>query len=85
MDANFRGFKTDLLIYRSSKKDKGYISINFRGRRRKIGAKLPPELRIIDVFIRDESDKQIQTRFSTANLKEEGLDCEFLGAWKKWK
>ena len=83
VDANFRGFKTDLLLYRSTKNDKGFISINFRGRRRKVGAKLPPGLRVIDVFIRNESDEQIQARFSTANLKEDGMDCEFLGAWKK--
>lgn len=83
VDASFRGFKTNLLIYRSAKKNKGYISINFRGRRRKIGAKLPPGLRVIDVLLRDESDEQIQSRFSTPNLKEEGLGCEFLGAWKK--
>ena len=85
VDADFRGFKTDLLIYRSTKEDKGYISINFRGRRRKIGAKLPPGLRIIDVLIRDESEEQITARFSIPNLKEEGLDCVFLGAWEKRK
>lgn len=53
---NFRGVRSDLLLYRSKKKDKGYISINFRGRRRNYGQKLPENLRIIDIIIKDEND-----------------------------
>lgn len=45
------GFKSDLLLYRSQKEDKAYISINFRGRRRSEGFKYPKRLRIMDVII----------------------------------
>ena len=48
----FRGFKTDLLLYRSKKDDKGYISINIRGRRRSIGFRHPHGLRIIDIVVK---------------------------------
>ena len=34
VNTKYRGFKSDLLLYRSQKEDKGYISINIRGRRR---------------------------------------------------
>lgn len=46
----YRGFKTDLLLYRSQKEDKGYIAINVRGRRR-VRLDKPKNLRLIDVVI----------------------------------
>ena len=85
VDANFRRFKTDLLLFRSNeeKEDrKGYKSINFRGRRRKEGAKRPPGLRIIDILLHEETDNQIQARFTSGTLKAIDLDCVFLGEWK---
>lgn len=50
----YRGFRTDLLLYRSQKKDKACISINIKGRRRNEFHKTPRNLRIIDIIIRDE-------------------------------
>ncbi len=64
VDANFRGFKTDLLLFRSRSKNKGYISINFRGRRRNSNAKIPRDLRIIDIIINQESEAEICKLFS---------------------
>lgn len=82
VDTRFRGFKTDLLLYRSGKEDKGYISINFRGRRRNRGGRLPKDLRIIDIIIREESDEILQERFSRGVLSPYENNIEFLGCWK---
>lgn len=54
--ANFRGYKSDLLFFRSTCEDKAYISISIRGRRRNEGQKIPPKLRMIDIIIREERD-----------------------------
>lgn len=56
LSRKFRGIKSDLLLYRSNKTDKGYISICIRGRRRNFDHKLPKNLRVIDIIIRDASD-----------------------------
>lgn len=53
---NFRGVHSDLLLYRSKYKDKGYISINFRARRRNSEKQLPDNLRVIDIYIRSVND-----------------------------
>ena len=50
--AKYRGYKTDLLLYRSHKDDKGYIAINIRGRRRSRVRK-PKNLRLIDIVVQD--------------------------------
>lgn len=50
LNAKHRGIKSDLLLYRKEKNDKGYISINFRGRRRNTGFRYPKGLRIIDII-----------------------------------
>ena len=49
----FRRFKSDLLLYRSNTryKDKGYISLNIRGRRRTDEFRHPEDLRIIDAVV----------------------------------
>lgn len=47
--SKYRGFKSDLLLFRSQKEEKGYISINIRGRQRSYGFKYPQGLRIIDI------------------------------------
>ena len=57
-----RGFNSDLLLFRSQKEEKGYISVNIRGRRRSEGFRYPKGLRIIDIIIKafgsEESTKQ---------------------------
>lgn len=62
-----RGLKTDLLLYRSQKKDKGHISINIRGRSRGYGFSCPEGLRIIDIVF-----KAIGTEESTARRLNKG-------------
>lgn len=83
-NSDFRGFKTDLLIYRSNnpKERKGHIAINIRGRRRNQDARIPNDLRVIDVILRDETDAQIQSRFSNGILSISAPGIEFLGEWK---
>lgn len=56
LSRKFRGFKSDLLLYRSGKEDKGYISICIRGRKRNSEHKLPSNLRVIDIIIKNEDD-----------------------------
>ena len=50
----YRKLKSDLILYRKSNKD--YISISIRGRRRNFNNKIPKDLRVIDIIIRDEND-----------------------------
>lgn len=65
----YRGFKSDLLLYRSQKDKKEYISINIRGRRRSIGFKHPKELRIIDIILGSISNEEvIKERLSEGDL-----------------
>lgn len=52
VDTKYCGFRSDLLLYRSQKEDKGYISVNIRGRRRSENFKRPMRLRIIDIVVR---------------------------------
>ena len=52
----YRKFKSDLILYRKEKENKGYISISIRGRRRNFNNEIPKDLRIIDIIIRDEND-----------------------------
>lgn len=56
---NFRGMKADLLLYRSSMNEKGHICISVRGRRRNFNQRVPPNLRIIDIIVRNDSDMLI--------------------------
>ena len=67
VNTKYRGFKSDLLLYRSQKEDKGYISINIRGRRRSEGFRYPKGLRIIDVIF-----KAIGTEDSTKQRLKDG-------------
>lgn len=84
VDANFRGMKHDLLLFRSQMENekKGYISINFRGKRRSQGFRPPRDLRIIDIILRNESDEELQSRFSSGILSRQIPDVVFLGCWK---
>ena len=69
VNTKYRGFKSDLLLYRSLKEDKGYISINIRGRRRSEGYKRPKELRIIDVVLGyDATSADIKKRWENGDL-----------------
>ncbi|MCQ2243057.1 MAG: hypothetical protein MJZ32_02245 [Bacteroidaceae bacterium] len=63
--SSFRGIKPDLLLYRSSKNDKGHIAICVRGRRRSSDFEVPTNLRIIDIIIRDEHDYNTLTENDT--------------------
>lgn len=63
----YRGFKSDLLLFRSQKEDKGYISINIRGRRRDENFRCPQGLRIIDIIF-----KAIGSEGSTRQRLKEG-------------
>ena len=67
--AKYRGFKSDLLLYRSQKDDKGYISINIRGRRRSEIRK-PKNLRVIDIVINpDLKLEYMEKHFKGGTLK----------------
>ena len=65
----YRGFKSDLLLYRSKKENKEHISINVRGRRRSVGFRHPKGLRIIDVIIGSSSNvEDIKERLEKGDL-----------------
>ncbi len=82
IDANFRGFKTDLLLFRSRKNNKGFISINFRGRRRNSNSKIPRDLRIIDIIINQESETEIRKLFSKGVISSVMSNkVVFVGSW----
>ena len=81
VNTKYRGFKSDLLLFRSQKEDKGHISINIRGRRRSEGFRYPPGLRIIDIIFKaigsEESSKQ---RLKKGDLSGDmGMAIEYFG------
>ena len=83
-DTEFRGFKSDLLLYRTERDNKGYISINFRGRRRNDDARFPDDLRIIDVIIRDMSEDRVKEIFEKGVLCDGVNNVHFSGkGWNK--
>ena len=70
-DTRYLGFKSDLLIYRNMKRDKGYISINIRGRDRSYDFRYPKGLRIIDLIInRNYPGNYIKEKLSKGDLVE---------------
>ncbi len=81
VNTKFQGFKSDLLLYRSQKEDKGYISINIRGRRRETDFPHPKRLRIIDlVFKSIGSEEATRQRLEHGDLKGDlGLDVLYYG------
>ena len=82
VDANFRGFKTDLLLYRSNNVNRGYISINFRCRRRNSNAKIPRDLRIIDIILTSGKEEDIYKQFSKGIISSVMSDkVNFIGPW----
>ena len=68
INTKYKGVNCDLLLYRSSNKEKGYIAINMRGRRRNEGFKCPKGLRIIDVIMRNASDDEIINQLKNGYL-----------------
>lgn len=67
VNTKYRGFKSDLLLFRSQKEDKGHISINIRGRRRSEDFRYPKGLRIIGIIF-----KAIGTEDSTRQRLKDG-------------
>ena len=58
VNTKYRGFKSDLLLSRSQENNKGYISINIRGRKRSKDFRYPEKLRIIDLIFTTISDEE---------------------------
>lgn len=74
VNTKYRGFKSDLLLFRSQKEDKGHISINIRGRRRSEDFRYPKGLRIINIIF-----KAIGTEDSTRQRLKDGDLADDLG------
>ncbi|MBR3493650.1 MAG: hypothetical protein IKH44_15285 [Bacteroidales bacterium] len=68
VNTKYKGFKSDLLLYRSLSNNKGYISINIRGRRRKEGFRYPKGLRIIDIILKHASDDEVHNQLKEGYL-----------------
>lgn len=73
---SFRGLRSDLLLYRSNYENKGYLSINVRGRKRNEKQPLPEGVRILDILIRDSFDYDL---FMNSENNERQLT--YLGCW----
>lgn len=83
----FRGFKSDLLLYKSQDKGRGScISINVRGRRRSDGFKHPKDLLIIDIVLKyGSSFDDIKDRWKNAIIAEiYGIKVFYTG-FDEWK
>ena len=69
VNTKYRGFRSDLLLYRSQKEKKEYISLNIRGRRRSDSCKHPKGLRIVDIVLGYATDTDdIKKRWKTGDL-----------------
>lgn len=81
VNTDYYGFKSDLLLYRSQKDDKGYISINIRGRGRSEDFRYPKGLRIIDlVFKAIGSEEGTRQRLNRGDLiGDMGMSIEYYG------
>ena len=81
VNTKYRGFKSDLLLYRSQKEKKGQISINIRGRRRGKDFRHPQGLRIIDVIFKAiGSEEGTRQRLKDGDLVgDEGMLVEYCG------
>ena len=71
----YKKFSSDLTLYRSQKRNKGYISISVRGRRRNEGHYTPRDLRVIDLVLRDSFAYNVLTESDT--LFDNGLNNFF--------
>ena len=65
--AKYRGFKADVLLYRSQKEDKGYIAICIRGRRRSEIRK-PKNLRVIDIVINSDLKEEFMKKYFASGV-----------------
>ncbi len=81
VNTQYRGFKSDLLLFRSQKEDKGHISINIRGRRRNKDFRYPKGLRIIDIiFNATGSEESTKQRLKEGDLVGDmGMAIEYFG------
>ena len=81
VNTKYRGFKSDLLLYRSKKEDKGHISINIRGRRRSEYFRYPKGLRIIDIVFKSiGSEENTKSRLNKGDLLGDlGMIIEYTG------
>lgn len=81
VNTKYRGFKSDLLLFRSKKKDKGHISINIRGRRRSKDFRYPEGLRIIDIiFNAIDTEDSTRQRLKDGDLAGDlGMTVEYFG------
>ncbi len=81
VNTKYHGFKSDLLLFRSQEEDKGYISINIRGRRRNEGFRYPKGLRIIDIIFRAiSSEENTKQRLKKGDLiSDMGMDIVYFG------
>lgn len=81
-NTKIQGFKSDLLLYRSQHEDKGYISINLRGRSRYIDFEFPQGLRIIDIVFKALSSTEEGTRKRLKDgdlIGDLGMSIEYYG------
>lgn len=68
-NGSIRGFKADLLFWRSTKETeeaKGYIAVSLRGRRRSIDSKIPRDIRIIDIIVPTMDEKLFDSYWSSS-------------------
>jgi hypothetical protein len=82
VNTKFLGFKSDLLLYRSKKEDKGYISINIRGRSRWEYIDRPKSLRVIDIVFSapSQTEEGSRRRLKHGDLTGDGgMDVEYFG------
>lgn len=82
VNTKFQGFKSDLLLYRSQKDDKGHISINLRGRSRDEFIRVPDNLRIIDILFKavSSTEEGARRRLKDGNLIGDlGMHLEYFG------
>lgn len=78
VNAKYRGFKCDLLLFRSQKKEKEYMAVCVRGRRRSDSFKKPSGLRVLDIILSSRfSEKDMELYVSEGEYRgyETGMEC----------
>lgn len=86
VNTKFQGFKSDLLLYRSQNENKGYISINLRGRSRYESSSFPHGLRIIDIVFKalSATEEGAKKRLKDGDLIGDlGMTIEYYGFKQK--
>lgn len=81
VNTKYRGFKSDLLLFRSKKENKEHISINIRGRRRSEAFRYPKGLRIIDIIFKAiDTEDSTRQRLKDGDLAGDlGMTVEYFG------